>query len=52
MRIQAYGGILNIILALIFVNLFDIYGVSISVLLTELFLLILGFYYFNKLIKN
>jgi PST family polysaccharide transporter len=52
MGIQASGGILNITLALIFVNLFDIYGISISVLLTELFLLIIGFYYFNKLVKN
>ena len=52
MGVQVSGGILNIILALILVNLFNIYGASISVFLTELYLLIIGFYYFNKHIKN
>jgi PST family polysaccharide transporter len=52
MGVMASGGILNIILALILVNLFDIYGASISVFLTELYLLIIGLYYFNKHKKN
>ena len=51
MKIVLSAGIINIILALIFVRYFNIYGIAITVTFTELLLLIFGWYYFNK-IKN
>jgi PST family polysaccharide transporter len=48
MNIMITGGILNLIISLILVKTYGIYGTAISVTITEFVLLILGFYYFKK----
>jgi PST family polysaccharide transporter len=48
MKILVFGGIFNIILALSLVKGFSIYGIAISAVSTELFLLILASYFYNK----
>ncbi len=48
MNILITGGVFNLILSLVFVKFFGIYGTAFSVTTTEFFLLILGFYFFNK----
>lgn len=51
MKIMLISGITNVILALILVHYFGIYGIGISVAFTEFLLLIFGFLYF-KVLKN
>jgi PST family polysaccharide transporter len=51
MKIMLVSGITNVILALILVYYFGIYGIAISVAFTEFLLLIFGFLYF-KVLKN
>jgi len=51
MKIIVTAGVCNVILAIILVNYFNIYGVAITVTFTELVLLLFGWYYYNK-IKN
>ena len=48
MYIMVSGGIYNLILALILVNFFEIYGIAIATTSTELFILILAYYYSKK----
>lgn len=52
MSILLSAGILNVILGLILVNVYNIYGTAISVFTTEFYLLLLGLYYFNKTTKS
>ena len=52
MKILVSGGILNIIISFLLVNLFKIYGTASSVFITELYLLILGTYYFKRSLRN
>ena len=49
MNILIVGGIFNIVMNLIFVQFYGIYGLAIIVASTELLLLILGYYFFKKL---
>ena len=51
MKIMLISGITNVILALILVYYYGIYGIAISVAFTEFLLLIFGFLYF-KVSKN
>ncbi|MEN8124599.1 MAG: flippase [Bacteroidota bacterium] len=51
MKIILFAGIFNVVMALLLVKQFNIYGIAVAVTLTELLLLIFGWYYFNK-IKN
>ena len=51
MNILISGGIFNLLISLILVYYFGIYGTAFSVVSTELFLLILGIYFFNKTVK-
>lgn len=51
MNILISGGLFNLIVSLILVNNFGIFGTAISVVLTELLLLILGSIYFKKTLK-
>jgi len=52
MKILISGGFLNLIVALILVKFYTIYGVAISAVITELFILILAVYFYYKKIKN
>tara|TARA_R110002072_G_scaffold96968_8_gene213101 strand:+ start:43 stop:1284 length:1242 start_codon:yes stop_codon:yes gene_type:complete len=52
MNILVSGGFFNLILALILVQFFTIYGVAISAVTTELFILILASYYYKKQVKK
>jgi len=52
MNILVSGGIFNIILSLILVRFFGIYGTAFSVVTTELYLLIIGHNYFAKYSKT
>jgi PST family polysaccharide transporter len=49
-KIAIRGGVLNLILAPIFIYLFKQIGLAISVLIVESFITLQGAYYFNKLI--
>ena len=51
MNILISGGVFNLFISLILVYYFGIYGTAFSVVSTELFLLILGIYFFNKTVK-
>lgn len=51
MKIIVTAGIFNVVLAIILVKHFNIYGIAITVTFTELLLLLFGWYYYNK-IKN
>lgn len=51
MRIMIFGGLFNISVNLIIVQIFGIYGVTIVVTFTELLLAIIGYYFFNRLSK-
>jgi len=51
MKIILTAGIINLILALIFVKFYNIYGIAITVTFTELVLLLFGWYYYST-IKN
>lgn len=51
MKIILSAGIFNIVISLILVKYFNIYGIAITATLTEMLLLIYGWFYFNK-IKN
>jgi len=51
MNILVIGGLFNLLLSLLMVPIFGIYGTAFSVVTTELFLLILGSIYFNKSLK-
>ena len=51
MKIILAAGIINLVLALIFVKFYNIYGIAITVTFTELVLLLLGWYYYS-IIKN
>jgi polysaccharide transporter, PST family len=52
MRILVTGGIINLFLALLLVNLYGIYGTAIACVLTESLLLVLAVYFFKKTTKN
>ena len=52
MRILVTGGIVNLIMAFLLVNLYGIYGTAIACVLTELLLLLLAIYFFKKTTKN
>lgn len=49
MNILIFGGLFNMIVNLIFVHFYDIYGIATIVTLTELLLVFTGHYYFKKL---
>jgi PST family polysaccharide transporter len=51
MNILIFGGLFNMIMNLIFVQFYNIYGVALIVTTTELLLLFIGYYYFKKLSK-
>ncbi len=51
MNILVIGGVFNLLLSLVLVPVFGIYGTAFSVVTTELFLLLLGGVYFNKSLK-
>ena len=52
MKILVSGGFLNLIIALSLVKFYTIYGVAISAVITELFILILAIYFYDKKIKK
>ena len=52
MRILVTGGIVNLIMAFLLVNLYGIYGTAIACVLTEALLLLLAIYFFKKTTKN
>jgi PST family polysaccharide transporter len=52
MKILISGGFLNLIIALSLVKWYTIYGVAISAVTTELFILILAVYFYYKKIKK
>lgn len=52
MKILMSGGFLNLIISLSLVKFYTIYGVAISAVITELFILILAVYFYNKKIKK
>ena len=52
MKILVSGGFLNLIIALSLVKFYTIYGVAISAVITELFILILAIYFYGKKIKK
>lgn len=52
MNIMIFGGLFNMIMNLIFVQIFNIYGIAIIVTTTELLLVLIGYYYFKKLNKE
>ena len=49
MNILIFGGVFNMMLNLISVQFYDIYGVATIVTITELLLVFIGYYYFKKL---
>tara|TARA_B110000908_G_C10009342_1_gene337797 strand:- start:440 stop:655 length:216 start_codon:yes stop_codon:yes gene_type:complete len=49
MNILVFGGLFNMIMNLILVQFFGIYGVAIVVTITELILVFIGYYYYKKL---
>jgi len=52
MKILISGGFLNLIIALSLVKFYTIYGVAISAVITELFILIFAVYFYYKKIKK
>lgn len=52
MNILVFGGLFNMIMNLIFVQLYGIYAMAIIVTLTELILVFVGYHYYNKLSKQ
>ena len=52
MKILISGGFFNLIIALVLVQFFAIYGVAFSAVTTELFVLILSMYYYYKKINK
>lgn len=52
MNILIFGGLFNMIMNLIFVKYFNIYGIAIIVTTTELLLVLIGCCYFKKLSKE
>lgn len=52
MRILVTGGIVNLIMAFLLVNLYGIYGTAIACVFTEALLLLLAIYFFKKTTKN
>jgi PST family polysaccharide transporter len=52
MRILVTGGIVNLFLSLLLVNLYGIYGTAIACVFTESLLVVLAIYFFKKTIKN
>jgi len=51
MNILVFGGLFNMIMNLIFVQFYNIYGMAVIVTVTELILVFIGYYYFKKLDK-
>ncbi|MDA8850258.1 oligosaccharide flippase family protein [Flavobacteriaceae bacterium] len=49
MNILIFGGLFNMMMNLILVQFYDIYGIAIIVTTTELLLVFIGYYYFKKL---
>ncbi|WMI68929.1 oligosaccharide flippase family protein [Mangrovimonas sp. YM274] len=49
MNILIFGGLFSVIMNLIFVQFFSIYGVAIIVTITELLLVLIGSFYFKKI---
>lgn len=52
LKILVSGGFFNLVLALSLVKRFSIYGVASSAILTELFILLLAFYFYKKLVNE
>jgi PST family polysaccharide transporter len=52
MRILVTGGIVNLFLSLLLVNLYGIYGTAIACVFTESLLVVLAIYFLKKTIKN
>ena len=52
MKILISGGFFNLIIALVLVQFFAIYGVAFSAITTELFILILALYFYYKKINK
>ena len=51
MNILVFGGLFNMTMNLIFVQFYGIYGMACIVVITELLLVFIGYYYFKKLNK-
>lgn len=51
MQILVYAGIFHLFFVLFLANLYGIYGVAISAVITELIILIVSYYYFKKIIS-
>lgn len=49
MNILIFGGVFNMLMSLIFVQCYNIYGVATIVAITELVLVFIGYYYYKKL---
>lgn len=49
MNILIFGGFFNMIMNLIFVQFYNIYGIAVIVTTTELLLVFIGYYYFKKM---
>lgn len=52
MNILIFGGLFNMIMNLVFVQFYNIYGMAIIVSITELILVYIGYFYFKKLDKT
>jgi O-antigen/teichoic acid export membrane protein len=52
MKILISGGFFNLIVALVLVQFFSIYGVAFSAVTTEFFILILAMYFYYKKINK
>ena len=52
MNILIFGGMFNMIMNLVFVQFYNIYGMAIIVSITELILVYIGYFYFKKLDKT
>lgn len=52
MNILIFGGFFNMVMNLIVVQFFNIYGIAVIVTTTELLLVFVGYYYFKKLSKK
>lgn len=49
MNILIFGGSFNMIMNLVIVQFYDIYGIAVIVTITELLLVFIGYYYFKKI---
>ena len=51
MKILVSAGIFHFLLVLVLANLYGIYGVALSAAVTELIILLIGYYYYNKTVS-